>query len=253
MKVRWVAEILVTPERTDYNISKSKERGLPEISEARRPPLAVVGGGPSVVEYIEEIRTYKDVWVSGSAFPLIHSLGIDATFFTIDQVPEMVKECQGAKKAILATCCDPIVFDYLKDADVQVFDLHHSGPNANHHATTVTAAPKIAIDMGYTDITFYGCDSSYRKTTHAYRAPFYEDHKDALRVECNGKSFLTNPGFLMQAEFMCQIIRMCPQVYKLRGDGLLAEMVINPDYDITHGAPYIAEQILKSQQIQEQA
>lgn len=218
--------------------------GLPRISNYARPPLAVVGGGPSALDYMMDLRCWPgDMWVSGSAFQWAKSLGVVyPTFFTIDQSTQLAVDGRGAKRAILATCCDAVVFEELKDAKVEVFDLIESGPNANHWATTVTAAPKIALDMGYRDITFYGCDSSFRGGTHAYAT---DPVNDALIVRCCGQDFITRPSFVMQAEFLKDIFRIAPKVFKLRGDGLLAAMVRNPEYDTTHAVYALANRILK--------
>ncbi|MCR4332421.1 MAG: hypothetical protein NUV34_06935 [Sulfuricaulis sp.] len=196
---------------------------------------------------MSEIRGWAgDIWISGSAFQWALSIGVFyPTFFTIDQSPQLAIDCKGAKRAILATCCDPSVFEELKGGKIEVFDLVGSGPNANHWATTVTAAPKIALDMGYRDITFFGCDSSFISVggTHAYStAPV----NDALIVRCGGQDFITRPSFVMQAEFMKDIFRFAPKVFKLRGDGLLAAMVVTPEYDVTHAVPALADRILMS-------
>mgnify|MGYP003394737530 CR=1 FL=1 len=244
MKVKWNSECPVPIKRTEYNIGRCKELGLPGLSvKSDRPPLAVVGGGPSVADFVDELRAFKgDIWTSGSAFPYVTSLGIESTFFTIDQSPQLAIDGKGAKKAILATCCDPSVFKELATAHIEVFDLRSSGPEANHNATTITAAPRISIDMGYRDITFYGCDSSFREGSHAYDT---DEIGDMVKVVCCGKEFITRPSFMMQGEFMAEIFRMAPNVFKLRGDGLMEKMIINPECDVTHAAPHLAEQLLK--------
>lgn len=256
MKINWVGEVPgITREKTAFNIGRCKDLGLPGLSKRERPALAVVGGGPSAADYAAEIRDFPgDVWASGSAFQWVLSVRrtgimVTPTFFTIDQSPELAIDGRGATKAILATCCDPAVFDMLAAARIEVFDLVEGGPNANHWATTVTAAPKISLDMGYRDITFYGCDSSFMgdeesfsRGTHAYTtAPV----KDALIVRCGGKDFITRPSFVMQAEFMAGIIRIAPGVFKLRGGGLLAAMVETHEYDTTHAVQEVADRILR--------
>lgn len=244
MKVPWAAEVIgVTPEQTTRNIAHCKALCLPSISRYARPSLAVVGGGPSANDYMTELRGWAgDMWVSGSAFQWVLSIGIvNPTFFTIDQSPHLAIDGKNAKKAILATCCDPCVFDSLKDAKIEVFDLIESLPKVNHWSTTVTAAPRIAIEMGYRDITFYGCDSSFRENTHAYVTDKVDD---AIIVKCGGHDFITRPSFLMQAEFMAQLLTKAPNVYKMKGDGLLEQM-LRHDYDITHATNELAARILK--------
>lgn len=242
MKINWTSEVALPGSQTLANIAGAKARNLPRPSKSDRPALAVIAGGPSVVEYSDEIKAFKgDVWGVGTAFPMAQSLRPEATFFSIDQRPEGVSDCAGAKSAILATCCDASLFDALSSVPVMAFDLVASGPDANHHDTSVTAIPRIALDMGYTDVTFYGCDSSFRDSTHAYD-PHYQV-QDEIVVICNGKAFCTEPGFLMQAEFMARVIRLFPNVFKLRGDGLLPDMVKDLDYDIVVVSNSIAERM----------
>jgi len=244
MKIKFVGGPDIAPEITERNIAASKSLGLPEIGEAERPVLAVIGGGPSVAEHIEELKNWKgDIWSSGSAYPWTIANGINATFLTIDQCPTLAQDGKGAKKAILATCCDPSVFEMLKDAEIEVFDLQHEGEDANHGPTSVSAVPKIALLMGYKEIHFFGCDSSYAKQTHAYH-----DWPVQYRmiVECNGDTFETGAGMLMQAEFMSVLMRQCPDVFVNRSGGLLKALVEAPsilDYDITHGSPDLCEKL----------
>lgn len=243
-KINWICEVVgITPEQTARNKAHSKSLGLPYISVRERPKLAVVGGGPSVLDYAEELKTWDgDIWASGSAFQLAKSINAKCTFFTIDQSTDLAKDGAGATKAILATCCDPSVFEMLKDAEIEIFDLFSEGLKANHHATTITAAPKVGLDMGYRDITFFGCEGSFRETTHAYDTTKIDD---MLIVKCNGTNFVSRPSFLLQCEFMARVIQMAPHVFKLRGDGLLSAMVQDFDYDITHAQPELARRILK--------
>lgn len=246
MKITWMPYLSVTPERTAHNIAACHARSLPGLSNKPRPKLAIVGGGPSVVENIDELKAWEgDIWVSGSAHQWALANGLDCWFFTIDQCPTLAQDAKGAKRAILATCCDPSVFDELYDVSVEVFDLIPDGPTANHHCTTVTAGPMAGLMMGYKDFTFFGCDSSFREQTHAYH-----DYpvKDMLRVDCNNESYVTSPSMLLQAEFLSGVIRMAPQIFKTCGDGLLQAMIASQDYDITHGAPDLVARIHAQQE-----
>ena len=252
MKINWVGEVAgITLEKTEQNIAHTKTLGLSAISNYPRPSLAIVGGGPSSMDHVDELRAWVgDMWVSGSAFQWALSVGLaNPTFFTIDQSPQLAVDGKGARKAILATCCDPSVFEELKHSDIEVFDLITSGLNANHWATTVTAAPKISLDMGYRDISFFGCDSSFRgdaesfkNNTHAYVTDLVND---ALIVRCGGRDFITRPSFLMQADFLKDFFRIAPQVFRLRCDGLLASMVEDPEHDVTHAVHEVAKRIMK--------
>lgn len=244
MKITWVGELLVPPGTEERNIAHSKALGLPEIGFAERPVLAVIGGGPSVAHHIDELKAWPgDIWISGSAFQWCRQNGIEGTFFTIDQHPLLAENCKGATKAILATCVAPEVFEELKGAEVEIFDLHHGGEKANHHATSVTACPKVALDMGYREIHFFGCDSSMNGKTHAY---YDESVQYPLKVEIEGKVFDTWPSMLVQAEFMSAVLRVSNVAFKNRSEGLLKAMVEAEDpmsYDITHISPDLATKL----------
>lgn len=226
------------PEGTaERNRAACLERGIPFISEAKRGPLAIVAGGPSVAGYVDELRHWPgDVWVCGSAFQWALSQGIDGAFFNIDQHPSLASDCRGARKAVVATVSDPSVFDELRSADVEVFDL-----DGNHYATSAASAAFKAVQMGYVDVTFYGCDSSYRHgrhtfETHAYESDYWQQNPDTLLAVCGGRGYFTNPGFLVQAEFLAALCRLFPSIFRARSDGLIAALVDDPEYDITAGS-----------------
>jgi hypothetical protein len=244
VKIRWVGNVLVPPEKTASNIAYCKSLGLPGIRESERPVLAVVGGGPSVARHLDELKNWPgDVWVSGGAYPWAVRNGIRATFFTIDQSPEMAVDGLGAEHAVVATCCDPSVFEMLANASVEVFDIHHEGEDANHGATSVTAVPKIALLMGYREVHFFGCDSSFEGSSHAYK---HQPAAYQMVVQCNGGSYETAADMLMQAEFMSLVLRSCPGVFVNRSEGLLKAMVEAPgelDYEITHGDQALCERV----------
>jgi hypothetical protein len=63
-----------------------------------------------------------------------------------------------------------------------------------------------------------------------------------LKVRSGGQDFITGIEFLMQAEFMSELIRAAPQVYKNRSGGLLAAMVRTGDYDVLE----VSEEVQKA-------
>jgi hypothetical protein len=245
MKIRWSGGPNIPPEKTASNIANCKAHGFPEIGDAVRPALAIIGGGPSVQEHVRELQDWPgDVWASGSAFPWAVANGIKASYLTIGQEPVLAEKCAGASHAVLATCCDPSVFEALKGARVEVFDLHHEGKDANHGVSSVTAVPKVALLMGYTEIHFFGCDSSYEDQTHAY--PDDPPPQFKLVVQCNGKSHKTCAYMLIQAEFLSVVMREVPSVFVNRSGGLLKALIEAPglmDYDITHGDSELVERL----------
>ena len=230
----------VEEDNLDRNREHAKSLGLPGLKKKRRRlPLAVVGGGPSVLRNVGKLRRWKgDIWASCSAWPWCRDNGIDATLFNRDPQPLAAGFARGARKAVVANCNDPAVFEALSDAEVAVFDTRET---INGH-TTVTAAPMLALDAGWKKIAFFGCDSSYQDQTHVY---MNHDYGDVLIVKCGGELYRTSQALLGQAICLSEFIRAVPNIARCASGGLLAAMVKNPDYDVV-GMSYATLQGMKS-------
>lgn len=234
------------------NVESCKARGLPEVERKARPPLAVVGGGHSALNHVEELRGWSgDIWASGSVFQWLRGLGIDSTVFCVDPQPALAEMVLGASKALLASNCAPCAFDVLKDARVEVFDLLREGNGVHHGPTTGTTAFDLALTrMGYTDVSFFGFDSCYSEEepeekpetygqecqTHAYKT---EPEPWMIRIVTNGRAFISGAEFFMQAQWMAEVFRSeigRTGIIKNRSGGLLKALIEDPDYDCTHVA-----------------
>lgn len=206
----------------------------------------MVGGGKSAREQLDELRTWKgDIWACGSVFQWLKSEGIEATLFCVDPQPILKDMAAGATKAILASNCDPGVFDALAGQDVQIFHLVDGDEGIHHGPTTASAAFDLSVKMGYFDVSFFGFDSCYderddeelgERVQIRYNSHAYKDEEDVAvcRVVCNGKAFITGGEFLMQAQWMAEVLNMLPSIFHNRSGGLLAAMIADPDYDCTH-------------------
>jgi hypothetical protein len=136
----------------------------------------------------------------------------------------------GVERALVATQTDPGVFAMLAGAKVEVFDLVEDLKCA-HGVTTASCAPMLSVLMGYRDVSFFGCEGDYRNSTHLY---MNADDPYMMRVKCAGEEFLTGAEFLMQSEFLSGVLREYPDMYHDRSGGLLAAMLRDPEYDVTH-------------------
>ncbi len=233
MKIIWHGEPLVSLEDRERNVAYCASLGLPEVGESERPPLAVVGGGPSVARRIEELWDWQgDMWVCGTAYLWAMEKDLKATYFNVDQAEDQGIFSKGAKHAILATCCSPGQFDSLKGAKIEVFDV----TAYSHGPSCASCTFELALRMGYRSVTYFGCESSYADgACHAYAYPWFQQ-KAQLRVVCGGKTFDTEAALLMQAEHMAALIREFPAFFMEKSGGLLRQMIQTPDYDITHGS-----------------
>lgn len=195
-----------------------------------RPPLAVVGGGPSVAGHLDELKAWPgDVWIACGAFPWAVSAGLEGTFFNADVQALAAEYCAGAKRALVSTHNDPAVFAALKGAHVEVFDLYTSAEESNHGATTVTAAPILAMEIGHPNVSFFGCDSSYVGQTHAYADIPYADW---LKVRVGLEEYDSSAPLLAQAICLAEAMRAAPDKFICRSGGLLAALMADPEYDV---------------------
>lgn len=225
-RLQFIQSCCVDQDVLHRHVAHAKTLGLPYVRESERPPLAVVGGGSSLVPSVETLRDWRgDIWACGSPYPWLRQRGIKATYFCIDPLAENIPLASGSK-AIVSTTTHPGVFDVVESAEV--FDLLPG----SHGPTTATAVPYWAMFMGYRDVTFFGCDSSFEASTHVYKDEDWECH---LWVTCNGKEYRTKPQLLMQAEYLATTIRLLPDIFKEESGGLLRAMVSNLHYEAVAG------------------
>ena len=216
------------------NEDYARRLGFPKWSPAASQRLAVVGGGPSITDRVEELAAWDgDIWAINGAVGWCMRQGIDAVLFTIDPLPATAKHATGVERAFVSVTCHPSLFDALQGADIEAFKPTLTG------ATTATAAPIAAADKGYRSVTFFGCESSFGDATHVYGN---RDVKNLMRVRCNGQEFLTTPDMMMQAEFLGELIREAP-MFAERSGGLLSACVADPEIDVIAATPLIHEAV----------
>jgi hypothetical protein len=191
--------------------------------------LAVVGGGASVLDYLNELKEWPgEIWAINMTAQWLRANGIDCWFYSIDPSPDLVPMVSG--KAILAEFCDPACFEAADDV--------RKGMGCIPGPTSAVGASYLGVKAGFSRVVFFGCDSSYGETTHVYRN---EAVPDLARVSCGGESFLTKLEMILQAEQLAQVIKTFPEIYSERGGGFLHALVEHGDYDVTHVSPNILE------------
>lgn len=222
------------------NRDYAKTLGFPHMGEAEKPSLAIVGGGPSAKHHLRELKSFDgEVWAINGAWAWCKDKGIRATFCSADSIPEVASLALGVEQAFIATHCHKDLFDVLKDADIEAVDvasdIYPSGP------TTATAFPLHAIDRGHNHITYFGCESSWKTNSHTYKD---ESSKNVMRVQCNGREFLTQPHLAMQAEILAALIISAPSVFSEQSGGLLRALTKNPKLDVLAVSANIHESLV---------
>lgn len=221
----------------DANAERNKSLGLSEHRGSGR--LAVVGGGPSINDHIEELRNFRrTIWAVNGTVNWCLDHGMDPYFYTIDAQPieNWTYDLTRIRKAVLAVDCDPSLFAALREADVSVLTASDGGP------TSANSADLLSLQAGYVGVTFYGCESSFGDSTHAYPSfpvPGWIDVKVGETV------FRTKPEFLEQARVMAEVIRALPKFYSERSGGLLRAMVEHGmDYELINVSPGVEAMLI---------
>lgn len=187
--------------------------------------LAVVGGGPSVRDALSRLETWPgEIWAINGTWRWLKDHGIEATYFSCDPADDS-SLIRGAQRAVLAAHCHPNMFKAAPET--------YRWSGETYGTTTATAATIIAPRCGFSEVTFFGCGSSYTNITHVYQA---EETQHYLLIRCNGQEFLTKPEFLLQAEQLAAAIRAAPNVFHEESGGLLRAMIADPDWDAIAGS-----------------
>lgn len=149
-------------------------------------PIALIGGGPSVKNYIEEIKNFPGpVVICGSAHDYLVEQGVQAQYCVLcDPDPitaDYIKKPLGNTIYLVATQCDSVVFDKLKFNAVYKWHCYNNDHDRFKQVdptfqaigggcTVGLRSLSLAIMMGYKNIHFYGFDSCLgsNKEHHAY-------------------------------------------------------------------------------------
>lgn len=216
-------------------VAYAKSLGYPEVREqevhGRR--LAVVGGGPSIVDHLDEIKEFTDIWAINGACRFLREHGIESTLLSLDPCDFLAPRVSGATKALLATRCHPDVFKCLEGADITLFDATTDAENGMWASVaTATVVFHLSMILGYRKTVFFGCEGSYSDKTHAYMDEAeLQDYR--FIVECGGKHYLTAPDLYMLTTQMAFMLRRSINgAFTERSGGLLSALVADEKHDI---------------------
>ena len=188
-------------------------------AKSARGALAVVGGGPSLPGSLEELRNFDgDIWAINGASGWLTSHGIPCTLFTVDAN----QHTGEARDAVLATVCDPALIEHFSGR-VRVFDVHEVTEGAFFGgSSSATRAPAVAFVMGYTSVSFFGCEGSFSGDAHHV---YDSDMSDAqLIVRAGATDYRTNLQFFVQCQELANLAVLDGFIH-IRSGGLLQAMI----------------------------
>jgi len=195
--------------------------------EPHNGKLAIVGGGPSVIPLLDELRAWDgEIWAINMTAAWLKERGITAKFITVD--PGLFKPHQvvGVEEAYLATACHPEVRNLFPK--VSFFDLYETDPNGiTGGTTTASRALSLAIHQGFYDITLYGCEGSF--TIGQDHVDRNDMNPEMVVIQAGDEHFVTYLGYMTQCDTLSNMIRLAPNVFKQRSGGLLEAMIKHHD------------------------
>lgn len=241
---------------------------LPEFMKVKGPDkkIALIGGGPSVANYVDDIKQFKTTIVCGSPNDWAMENGIIPTYAAnCDPDPickNYFKHLDNETKYLVATCCSPSFFEHLKGKQIVLWNCHSTDAEntlketiydnmySKHYisggCTVGLRSLSLAIALGYTNIHMFGFDSCMDKDKfHAYdlstpeeRAGMGTIHKIRLGSETapnfDAPEFYCAGYQLAQAENFRNFYGLFKEYFTptIYGNGLLANLFKITQQDI---------------------
>lgn len=241
------SQCVVSGEDCERNLASSLARGLPLSSpqHERTDPLAIVGSGPSVRDFLDDLKNWPgEIWAINGAYNYLLGQGIvPHGFVGVDPLPglsQYVGKAHPKTTFYLSGLCDPAVFDALDGYKIEIWFPEQTGVRfpAGHWmipggTTGLTRAPFLGRMLGFRDITIYGADSSAENGRYCYEHGTYdEDTKAPLnKVEINGEGpFWCELSMLKQVSQFGVIAQLHPE-WKFKCGGLMAAFLRAPMMD----------------------
>ena len=225
-------------------ITNALSRGLPELTPAvcaHDGTFVIVCSGPSVPQFIEEIRSQQNMGRPVCAINGAHDLLVDNSitpnlFLTVDPrpMPQNVTKPQKETVFMLASRVNPELFDRLNGFRVM---LWHSWSKEKECAawkgkfgigggtTSGLRALNVAYVLGYRKFIFYGLDSCLAGDGITKRFTGEKAGK-VIDVIVGGRTFMCNMAIAQQAQEFQDIYKVMPDIQiECAGDGLIAAIL----------------------------
>lgn len=238
---------VVNDEGCAINLKSALARGLPSCTPQpeRAGRLAVVGAGPSVRDYLTELKDYDEVWAVNGAYEyLLEQQIVPHGFVALDPLPglaDYVKRPHPDTVHYISIMCDPSVFDALDGYQVMTWIPAQDASNVVFPVgsyllpggtTALSRTPALAKLMGWQDVTIFGADCSFDDSSrYVYpHGKFKEDSiADVVPVMCNDEGpFYSEEALLKQASQLGVLAQTKAIKLSFRCGGLLDAFLRSP-------------------------
>lgn len=221
----------------------------------KRGTAIIVGGSPSVKDYLEQIKELKKDkknylfainWTH--TWLINHGIIPDGTvFFEIDVEAESVlKSAHPDVTYYICSHCDPRTFDQLKNfkrilwhsmpnskpEEIVREELFKDTPTVGGGIYTLTRTITVGMFLGYRDFELFGCDSSFPEESGTHVEGYettYDAEKEGLYVYAKYSNsdqvakFRTVPPLALQQKEFEEYCKINHAYFTMRvhGDGLI--------------------------------
>lgn len=235
-----------TIDELQRNIRGALARNLPELQPAivsHDGTLVICGSGPSLPEYINEIREQREIdrrpiVACNGAHDFLCSKGIPPNLFLSVDPRDTILPNVSLKNQdtiyLLASRCHPSVFDHLADCKIMVW--HSWAPGEETEAfkghmgigggtTSGMRAIHVGYVLGFRKFILYGMDSCLAPDRMTKR---FSGEKAGRIVDVivGGKTFYTNIAMAQQAnEFQSLIKVLSDATFVSRGNGIITAIL----------------------------
>ncbi len=210
--------------------------------DLRDEPLAIVAGGPSLKSTIEELRSFKNVMVCGTAHDYLIAKGIAPTFAVhCDQAADLhaFQNKSPDIQYLIGTNVNPDLVRHLHDCPVLLWDtdgwmnkeVYQGRGRINGGSTAACRAPALGTVLGFKEFHLFGVDSCFEdnRDRHAYE---YEDERlisPSFTCDINGRRFQTTFQFMQQARDYQTLLTHYGHLFtvEVHGESLMRDVVLD--------------------------
>lgn len=255
----------------EQNIRSALEKRYNQLGadiKAHKGHAVIVGGGPSIKNFVEELKSrqgeLQTIFALNNSWRWLHENGVDTDIHVLlDARKENEAFLPQGEHCVFerfyASQCHP---DLLAKADGPLLTVWHAlTPEivdnfADQDMFWVGCGSSVglrsiflAFCLGYREFHLYGFDSCYHDGNgHAYSQPL-NDKEKLIDVEIHGRKFKAAPWMVTQMQEFLQIMEVLTRqgcVFTIHGDGLLQYAAQTSLIDAAKAPPTAAMQRAES-------
>jgi hypothetical protein len=246
-RIEWIAVSNSPKEKIFENVAINSKRAVPWVKEVpvHEGHAVLVGGGPSAADTLDDIRRRvaqgQDVFALNGVAAWLNQYGIMPKYqVLLDSRPQNRRFVRpiAAEQFLIASQCDPVIFDILANEDVTLFHHAEEGIEEQFEGNSVLIGGGITVGLtsmalvyalGYRQLHLYGYDSSDREgESHAYAQTEAGSENDRREIWVGRKMFVASPAMYAQAQAFPQFAQLLADMgctITVHGSGLLPEVV----------------------------